>query len=872
MALKSINLDNRTFQQLVDAAMERARKTCPEWTDMSAGDPGRVLVELFAFITENMLYRLNRLPEKAYIEFLDLLGVRIQPPAAAVVGLEFTRKTPGDSPLEIPRGTRVAAERTGGDPVVFTTADTVKIEKGATTAKARAYHCEWIEAELAGRGTGYPSLSLRLQHPPVIAPTGDGLDLVVGVEATPDEIDATTPVIRHGIKPFRIWQEREGFVDLGVERCVYVADRTSGLIVFAPALQLRDEQGKLADQPAALAQVPREGREIRVWYRSGGGAAGNVASGTLAKLKDPVAGVALEVTNSQPATGGRAAETLEHALRRGPQELHSLRRAVTAHDFEMLARRSSGGVNRAYAYTMFKLWKYAPRGTVELICMPHVPEERYANGPVTRALLETHATAEPLEQVRKALETRRPLGTNLVARWGHCKKVRVSARIVVYREEDAHAVRERLLARLYDTIMPLDRGPEHPGWSFGQPLSAYDVYRILSSEPGVKQVSEIMLHVDEVPAANVAGLSVDGYQPGTWYAAVGGSVYRSLNDGGGWEQVALVADGGEVKFLQAYQPEAAGRTRRAGLIAAIAEYEGGKSRVLLSRDCGESWHEIGARPEFRIADMAWTDRDGEPSLLLATEKGLYALAITEGADPVPIPVDDNDVDLGFTAVAVSTDVWGNTCVAVAAQKRAGVYLSTEGGKPDTFKHVGLKDENIGVLAVQHDGSERYLWAGLAAVGEDPGKGCFRWQLPGSPDGWKGFSDNWKAGGCEALTFVGGDVLAATRRNGVLRLDPKAASSKWSGPDAQSGLPLISLNRMVPVEWLAAMSGGEDTPAGELTIMAAGPKGVYRCRDGGKRYELCSRKEFADQVTLPDTWLFCSDEHDIKVGYDAPRRD
>jgi hypothetical protein len=766
----------------------------------------------------------------------------------------------------------VAAERAGGDAVVFATADTVKIGKGETTATARAYHCAWIEAELAGRGTGYPGITLRLLHPPVIAPTGDGLDLVVGVEAKANELDAKTPVIRHGDRPFRIWQEREGFVDLGAERSVYVADRAAGLIMFAPALQLRDEHGKLADRPAALGEIPREGREIRVWYRSGGGAAGNVAAGTITKLKDAVPGIALEVTNPQPATGGRAGETLEHALRRGPQELHSLRRAVTAHDFEMLALRSSGGINRAYAYTMFKLWKYAQRGTVELICTPHVPEERYHNGPVTRELLETHATAEPLEQVRKALEWRRPLGTNLVARWGHYKKVRIAARVVVYREEDARAVRERLFARLHDTITPLDRGEGHPGWSFGQALSAYDVYRILSSEPGVKQVSDIVLHVDEVPAQGVASLSVDGYQPGTWYAAVNGVVYRSLNDGGGWEPVARMPEGGRVSFLQAYQPEAAGRVRRAGLIAAVAEYEGGRSRVLLSRDCGESWNEIGARPEFRIADIAWSDRDGEPSLLLATEKGLYALAISEGADLVPIPVDQKDVALGFTAVAVSTDVWGNTCVAVAAQKRAGVYLSTEGGKPDTFQHVGLSDENIGVLTVQHEGSERYLWAGLEAVGDDPGKGCARWQLPGSPDGWKAFADKWKAGGCQALAFVGSEVLAATRRHGVLRLDPREAEPKWSAPEVLSGLPMSGLSRMEPVEWLAARRATADSAERTATIMAAGPKGVYRSRDAGRHYELCSRKEFTDQVTLPDTWLFCTDGHDIEVGYDATRRD
>jgi hypothetical protein len=872
MGLKSINLDDRRFQDLVDAAIERAQQSCPEWTDMSAGDPGRVLLELFAYLTENVIYRLNRLPEKVYVELLNLMGVRVQPPAAALVTLRFTRKTPGDQSVEIPRGTRVAAERAGGpESVVFTTADTVSIAAGETSIESRAYECDWIEAELVGQGTGYPGVSVRVKRPPIIAPTGDGLDLVVGVEANSGELGPNTPVIKYGDKTFRVWQEREAFVDLGTERCVYVADRSAGILTFAPAMRERNAEGVLAEAPTELANAPLSGREIRIWYRTGGGATGNVSAGTLTKLKDPIAGIALEVTNPKAATGGRAGELLEEALVRGPQELHSLRRAVTAQDFEMLALRSSAGINRAYAYTMFKLWKYATRGTVELICVPYVPPECYSGGPVTRELLDAHATPEALDQVRKALEPRRPLGTNLVARWGHCKKVRVKTRVVVFREEDARAVRERIMAKLYATITPLDSGPVHRGWTFGQPLSAYDVYRILSAEPGVKYVDPIRLQVDEVPAKDVAALSVDGYQPGTWYAAVGGGVFRSLNDGGGWEQIARMPEGGVVRFLQAYQPEAAGRARRAGLIAAIAEFAGAKSRVLLSRDCGESWEEIGARPEFRIDDIAWTDRDGEPSLLLASEKGLYALAIAAGADPVPILVDPNQVDMGFRAVAVSTDVWGNTSVAVAARARGGIYLSTEGGRPNTFTRIGLEDENVGLLAIQHKGADRFLWAGLEAVGDDPGKGCARWQLPKSPEEWKRFDMNWKAGGCQGLAFLNGTMLAATRRHGVLRLDLNAATPQWSSPDVKSGLPPREMDRMEPVELLAA-SSHRDAAALSTVVMAAGPAGVYRSHDGGAHYELCSHQDFGDRVTLPDTWLFCSDQHDVEVISDAARRD
>ena len=113
----------------------------------------------------------------------------------------------------------------------------------------------------------------------------------------------------------------------------------AGHITFAPALHLQDEKGHLAASAGSLADVPKPGRQIRLWYCAGGGLAGNVAAYTLTTLKDPIPGV--EVINSEPAAGGRDAETLENALLRGPQELHSLQRAVTARDFQLLAKRSS---------------------------------------------------------------------------------------------------------------------------------------------------------------------------------------------------------------------------------------------------------------------------------------------------------------------------------------------------------------------------------------------------------------------------------------------------------------------------------------------------------------------------------------------------
>ncbi len=133
MPLPSPNLDDRDFRQLVEEARRRIMQSSPGWTDLSPGDPGMVLLELFAYLTETMIYRLNRVPDKMYIEFLRLIGIRLQPPSAASTSLLFSRARAEDTPIQIPRGTRVTLSRSSGasDALVFTTAANATIPSGA---------------------------------------------------------------------------------------------------------------------------------------------------------------------------------------------------------------------------------------------------------------------------------------------------------------------------------------------------------------------------------------------------------------------------------------------------------------------------------------------------------------------------------------------------------------------------------------------------------------------------------------------------------------------------------------------------------------------------------------------------------------------
>ena len=122
MSLTAPNLDDRRFQDLVDDAKRLVMDRCPTWTDHNVSDPGVTLIETFAFMTDQMLYRLNRVPDRLYVKFLELIGIRLFPPTAARTGLTFWLSTPATTALTIPGGTRAATLRgEGADPIVFST-------------------------------------------------------------------------------------------------------------------------------------------------------------------------------------------------------------------------------------------------------------------------------------------------------------------------------------------------------------------------------------------------------------------------------------------------------------------------------------------------------------------------------------------------------------------------------------------------------------------------------------------------------------------------------------------------------------------------------------------------------------------------------
>ncbi|MFG3580145.1 putative baseplate assembly protein [Micromonospora chersina] len=872
MTLPVPHLDDRAFLDLVTEARDRIRASCPDWTDLSAHDPGMALLEAFAYLTEVMIYRLNQLPEKAYVAFLNLLGVTRHPPAAAWADVRFTRTGPDRGAVRVPAGTRVAAAR-GADPrpVVFVTTEPAVLPAGETEVTVRVHHCEPVEAELLGTGTGQAGQVFRAARAP-LARTTEALDLLLGVEVPTGSVELGAAAREHEGRTYEIWRPVDSFAGVGPHAKVYLVDRASGVVTFAPALDLRPADGAgpgVEGAPGPVAAVPPAGRQVRLWYRCGGGPAGNVAAGTLTSLRDPLPG--LRVDNPTPAAGGRDLESLESALARGPYEFFAQQRAVTARDYEILAA-GSGAVARARAFTRAAVYSFARPGEVEVVLVPYVPEQARPGGRLPVAVLREHEVEEARRRVEADLERRRALGTAVRAGWARYKAVSIRARVVVRREEDVDAVRRRIHDRLHQTLSPLPTPLNPAGWAFGEPLRASNVYRLLEhAEPGVRYVESVRFVVDEAPDAQVRAVAVDQYQAGTWYAGRGPVLFRSTNAGAGWEPAGRFDGESVVRVVPAPAPVRPGVVPRAGSVAVVTARDAGGSRVRLSTDLGETWTLL-TDLDSGVRDLAWIDRDGAGALLLATDAGLYEVSLLPGAVPLQILVDPADADRGFYAVRSFVSERGAPGVAVAAQAGFGVYLSTAGGRPGTFAHVGLANVDNRVLAVQYDGPATLLWSGAGEPDpKKPGQGCHRTRLFESDVKWQSMASGWIGGTCRDLAFSGTLALAATQSGGVVRLDTLAAQPQWQPVSVNCGLPLRDRTRFVPVDAIAATVPSGAGGAGRL-ILAGGERGVYRSGDA-EDWTASANQATADVVTVPGTWLLCSGEHDIEVvRQDAPNGD
>lgn len=336
----------------------------------------------------------------------------------------------------------------------FTIGGTIDAEQGET-----------VRDEIVGLAEGVPGQRLALSRGPVAC--------------------GTTPVVVEvaELSGWQQWTEVDHFSESGEDDRHVVLDRVAGDIVFAP--WIRQADGSLRKYGA----LPPRAAPVRVRaYQVGGGRQGNVARGTITALRSAVPFVA-RVENRRPATGGVDGEDVESAKRRAPLLLRSRQRAVTAEDYEYLAREADPQVARARCVP----GQGADALVVRVLIVPAL-ESVDDDGGKPRSLEALRPSEQLLRSVTDFLDERRVLGTRLNVEPPFYRGLTAVVRLRVRPRVEPQRVLEAARATLYRYLDPLRGGPDGTGWPFGRTVQAGELFAALQAVNGIELVEEIRLY------------------------------------------------------------------------------------------------------------------------------------------------------------------------------------------------------------------------------------------------------------------------------------------------------------------------------------------------------------------------------------------
>ncbi|MEO7126834.1 MAG: putative baseplate assembly protein [Nakamurella sp.] len=229
MALPVPNLDDRMFQDLVDEAKRLIPRYTPEWTNHNLSDPGVALIELFAWMSETVLYRLNQVPDKLFVHFLNLVGIDPFPPSVATTPLTFWLSAVQSEPVTVPAGMQVATGADAGeDAIVFTTVADLSISqpvfKAAATTDAAGERITDVTDDLRFPGSdvacfGSPSKNGQLIPGDAVligvesSAAGMALRLRVQAEAQGLGVDPTNPPLAWEVWNGEAWIAADVYSD-----------------------------------------------------------------------------------------------------------------------------------------------------------------------------------------------------------------------------------------------------------------------------------------------------------------------------------------------------------------------------------------------------------------------------------------------------------------------------------------------------------------------------------------------------------------------------------------------------------------------------------------------------------------------------------
>lgn len=337
--------------------------------------------------------------------------------------------------------------------------------RAVTFNAGAATNAATVTNQLLGSGTGVSDQIARLPHGNVLAGT---LDL-----ALEDPVDLQ----------LHRWTAVADFDRAGPDDRVYVLDPEAGLIYFGDGVR-----GRIP----ALAR-----RIVALRYRHGGGKAAELPAGDVNQPAG-LPGAIQDAVNYIAARGGKDAETLAQAKRRGPSVIRTRSRAVTAEDFEVIARETPGvRIARAIAVPLRRPLAIGGEDA------PGIDVDTVAAGAVTVVVVPDEPGGFPtapettLRTVCRHLDRYRLITTEVyVVPAQYVRIFDLVITLVAAPGWSVADVRASVVARLERRFHVLTGGDAGEGTPFGAVIHHSELVAEIMRADGVERVEQVIAWID----------------------------------------------------------------------------------------------------------------------------------------------------------------------------------------------------------------------------------------------------------------------------------------------------------------------------------------------------------------------------------------
>ena len=393
---------------------------------------------------------------------------------------------------------RCRLEPTSEDQGVYSESPRInRLQVHALGAKTWATHAIIVHDEILGSSNGEPGQVLHLQNAPVLALREE--DKVEIEERRGSEV------------VFIPWTRVTDFSQSDSFERHFMLNEVNGEVVFGPAIRQPDGSIK------QYGRVPEAGRRVRVsQYRYGGGVLGNVPAERIQVLRSSVPYID-RVSNFERAEGGRDQESLDEVKVRAQRELRAQQRAVTAEDFENLAKNASREVARVKCNGAARGGQGLAPGVIELLVVPAAFDSLEV-GKLDKLTLHPDLQCE----IRDYLDQYRLLATIMNIREPKYIGVKVTAEIAIAEFSQPEVVKARVQDRLKRYLSPLaigpveERaeafGPDWEGWPFGRDLYVAELYSMIQRVAGVRHVLDVRISCRPILLGE-SGADISGDDP-----------------------------------------------------------------------------------------------------------------------------------------------------------------------------------------------------------------------------------------------------------------------------------------------------------------------------------------------------------------------